>query len=153
MSGLERAAAVHAEVLAEIHRAAFPPAEAWSADVMALQLGVPGAFGWLHPAGGMVLARVAADEADILTIAVAPGARRQGLGRALLLAAMVEAARRGATTMFLEVGVANHAAHALYVSAGFTEVGRRRGYYADGGDALILRAPLKPSRPGAAEAG
>lgn len=155
MSGIEIAVPAHAAALAAIHRAAFPPAETWGEDVMTLQLGLSGAFGRIHFDGGMVLARVAADEADILTIAVAPDARRRGLGRALLLAAMEEAARRGAKSMFLEVGVDNAAAAALYVSCGFTQVGRRRGYYAGGGDALVMRAALKPSppRPGAARAG
>lgn len=119
---------------------------------MALQLGSPGAFGRIHSDDGMVLARVAADEADILTLAVVPGARRQGLGGHLLRAAMDEAARRGATTMFLEVGVDNDAAQALYAACGFAQVGRRRGYYPDGGDALVLRAALTP-RPAGAEAG
>ena len=126
---------------------------------MTLQLGLPGVFGRIHPDGGMVLARVAADEADILTLAVAPEAQRRGLGRALLLAALDEAARRGAKSMFLEVSVTNEAASALYLSCGFTQVGRRRGYYAGGGDALVMRARLTASPPapgcphGAAEAG
>jgi ribosomal-protein-alanine N-acetyltransferase len=152
LTEIETAAPVHAEALAEIHLAAFPRDEAWSAEIMALQLGSPGAFGRIHSAGGMVLARVAADEADILTLAVAPAARRRGLGRTLLLAAMEEAGRRGAKTMFLEVGVDNTAARALYAACGFAQVGRRRGYYSGGGDALVLRAALTP-RPGAAEAG
>ncbi len=145
--------------MAAIHRAAFPPAEVWSEDVMTLQLGLPGVYGRIHPDGGMVLARVAADEADILTIAVAPEAQRRGLGRVLLLAALDEAARRGAKSMFLEVSVTNDAASALYLSCGFTQVGRRRGYYAGGGDALVMRAWLTASHPspgcppGAAEAG
>ena len=73
--------------------------------------------------------------AVILTLAVAPEAQRRGLGRAFLLAALDEAARRGAKSMFLEVSVTNEAASALYLSCGFTQVGRRRGYYAGGGDA------------------
>ena len=112
MSEIEAAGPAHAVALAAIHRAAFPPAEAWSADVMALQLGMAGAYGLIQPNGGMVLARVAADEAEILTLAVAASARRQGLGRCLLLAAMDEARRRGAAAIFLEVGVANRAARA-----------------------------------------
>ena len=153
MSGLEIATAAHAAALAAIHQAAFPPAEVWGADAMALQLALPGAFGRIHPAGGMVLARVAADEADILTIAVAPHAQRQGLGRTLLIAAMHEAIRRGAATMFLEVAIHNEAAMRLYVSCGFQQVGRRRGYYPGGGDALVMRAELRPSHPGATATG
>jgi ribosomal-protein-alanine N-acetyltransferase len=138
--------------MAEIHRAAFPAAQAWSADVMVLQLGLSGGFGFIHPAGGMVLARVTVDEAEILTIAVDPVAQSQGLGRDLLQAAMDEAARRGAAAMFLEVSVSNAPARALYKAAGFSRVGRRRAYYIGGGDALILRASLSPpdiDRPGA----
>jgi [ribosomal protein S18]-alanine N-acetyltransferase len=153
MTGIETATQAHAPAMAAIHRAAFPPGEVWGEDVMTLQLGLAGAFGRLHPDGGMVLARVAADEADILTIAVLPDARRRGLGRALLLAAMEEAARRGAKLMFLEVGVANDAAGALYAACGFVQVGRRRGYYANGADALVMRARLTASPRDATAAG
>jgi ribosomal-protein-alanine N-acetyltransferase len=147
VSTIEAAGPAHAAALAAIHCAAFPSKEAWSADVIALQLGLPGAFGLIDPEGGMVLARVVADEAEILTIAVLPAARRHGLGRALLRTAMDRAAERGAREMFLEVAIANGAARALYAALGFTQVGRRRGYYPGGGDALILRADL--SHPGA----
>ena len=135
----------HAAVLAEIHAAAFPPREQWGADAMALQLGLPGAFGLVDARGGMVLARVAADEAEILTIAVLPEARRQGLGRALLEAAAAGAASRGAAALFLEVSAGNAAARALYAGCGFVPVGQRRRYYADGADALVMRKPLNPA--------
>ena len=109
---------------------------------MALQLGSPGAFGWIDPAGGMILARVAADEAEVLTLAVDPAVRRRGVARRLFGRAMAVAEARGAVTMVLEVNVTNGPALALYQSVGFAQVGTRRGYYAGGGDALILRAPL-----------
>jgi ribosomal-protein-alanine N-acetyltransferase len=129
--------------MAKIHRAAFPPAEAWSRDVMLLHLELPQTVGLLHAGGGMILARVAADEAEILTLAVDPARRRQGIGAALLRAAMERAAGMGATAMFLEVAVTNQAARALYAAHGFTEAGLRRRYYADGTDALILRSTLR----------
>jgi ribosomal-protein-alanine N-acetyltransferase len=132
----------HAHALAHLHAAAFPRGERWGADAFALQLGLPGAFGWIADEGGMVLARTAADEAEILTLAVDPAQRRRGLGRRLLACAMRTAAERGARHMLLEVGEANQAARALYACAGFLEVGRRRRYYRDGSDALILRATL-----------
>ncbi len=94
----------------------------------------------------MILARVAADEAEILTLAVAPPSRRAGLGAALLRAAMRHAGRVGARTMFLEVAVTNGAARALYASFGFREAGLRRGYYIDGTDALVLRSGF-PAEP------
>ncbi|HEY6431712.1 MAG TPA: ribosomal protein S18-alanine N-acetyltransferase [Acetobacteraceae bacterium] len=138
------ATSAHAAALAEIHRAAFPPGEAWGADAIALQLGLPGGFGLLDPCGGMALARVAADEAELLTLAVAPQVRRRGIGRRLLIAAMERMAQAGAGTLFLEVSEANQAAQALYRSAGFRQAARRRGYYPDGADALVLSAALSP---------
>jgi [ribosomal protein S18]-alanine N-acetyltransferase len=139
---IETATWGHAGVMAEIHRTAFPPSEAWSRDVMLLQLGMPATFGLVYFHAGMILGRVAADEAEILTLAVDPGQRRRGVGSALLSAAMARAANLGATLMFLEVAVTNDAARALYAAHGFTEAGLRRHYYTDGTDALILRSTL-----------
>ena len=139
---MQPAGVAHAAALALIHAGAFPPGAQWGTDAMALQLSLPGAFGLIDPAGGMVLARVAADEAEILTLAVTREVRRTGLGRRLLRAAMDEAAARGAVSMVLEVAVINAPAASLYRTAGFTEVGRRRAYYPGGVDALILRASL-----------
>ena len=133
-----------ATALAALHDAAFPPAERWDAAAIATLLAMPGAFGLNDPGRGFVLARVAADEAEILTLAVAPAARRQGLGGALLAAAMAGAVARGATAMFLEVSDRNAAARVLYAVAGFAETGRRRRYYADGADALVLKRSLIP---------
>ena len=137
----------HAAALARIHAAAFPPGERWGPDAMALQLALPGIFALFDPRGGMIMARVAADEAEILTLAVHPDARRQGLARALLAEAARHAAAHGATALFLEVALRNTAARALYTGAGFTEVGRRRRYYADGDDALVMRLTLWPADP------
>ena len=136
---MEQAAACHAAALAEIHASAFPPGARWRADALAVQLGQPGVYGWIDPSGGMVLARVAADEAEILTLTVAPGVRRRGVGRRLVEQAMRTAGLRGATTMLLEVAAGNLPAQRLYSAAGFRVVGRRRDYYAAGEDALILR--------------
>lgn len=144
-----------APLLAALHAAAFPPAESWGPDAIALLLDLPGAFARcaVAPGGeaspqGFVLARVAADEAEILTLAVPPAARRRGIGAALLRAAAAEAEARGAAALFLEVSAANAAARALYATAGFVEVGRRRRYYADGADALVLRLSLLSSAAG-----
>ena len=142
MIRLEPAGPLHAEALALVHAQAFPDGERWGPQAMALQLGLPGAFGWVAPEGGFVLARVAADEAEVLTLAVLPEQRRHGLGRALLDQAMRTAGEQGARAMFLEVAEANRAARALYDGAGFLEVGRRRRYYRGGGDALVLRAAI-----------
>lgn len=131
--------------MAAVHALAFPAAGRWDAAAIAAQLAQPGVFGLIEPQGGMVLAREAAGEAEILTIAVAPEARRRGVGRALMLAAAGMAAARGAQAMFLEVAETNAAARALYESLGYRPVGRRKRYYPDGADALVLSCPLSPA--------
>ena len=140
-----QATPAHAAALAAIHAAAFPPREAWGEDAIALQLALPGAFGLVDERGGMLLGRVAADEAEVLTLAVAPSVRRQGLATALLRAARAQVSACGGHAMFLEVAAGNAAALALYRREGFVEVGRRRRYYADASDALVLRADLPRS--------
>jgi len=139
------AAAAHAPVMAALHAAAFPPAERWGAETMLRLLAMPGAFGLLDADGaGFLLARIAADEAEILTLAVDPPARRRGIGRGLIAAGAALAGARGARTLFLEVAAANKAALALYQGAGFERRGLRRGYYPDGSDALLLALSLSP---------
>lgn len=97
-------------------------------------------------AGYSVLAR-AADEAELLNLAVAEGARSRGIGTALVQQAIADAGEWGAWAVFLEVRASNAAALALYRHAGFSEVGRRRGYYRrPSEDALILRRQLLPGR-------
>ena len=139
---IEAAGAADAPALAALHEAAFEAGECWDAAAIGVLLGMPGAFGLHIPGAGFVLARVAADEAEILTLVVIPAARRQGHAGALLAGAMAAALLRGAGTMFLEVSDRNAAARGLYAQAGFAEAGRRRRYYVDGSDALVLRRAL-----------
>ncbi len=139
---IRRATPAHSAALAAIHGAAFPPREAWGEDAISLQLALPGTFGLIDERGGMLLSRIAADEAEVLTLAVAPEVRRQGVATALLRAAKAHAAAHGAKSVFLEVATGNAGALALYRRAGFVEVGRRRRYYADSSDALVLRTDL-----------
>jgi ribosomal-protein-alanine N-acetyltransferase len=94
---------------------------------------------------GFAMGRVAAGEAEVLTLAVRPAARRTGAGRALMGALAAEAAGRGAAALVLEVAEGNQAARGLYAGLGAVEVGRRRRYYPDGSDALVLRAELTTS--------
>ncbi|HLH11397.1 MAG TPA: GNAT family N-acetyltransferase [Methylovirgula sp.] len=95
---------------------------------------------------GFVLSRLAADSAEILTIAVVPRARGKGLGGALLATHLAQLAASGAKSLFLEVEAENRAALALYRRFDFYEVGARKAYYrtADGNraGALILRRDL-----------
>ena len=129
--------------LAALHAACFP--DAWDAAWLRTTLAMPGAFAF-HDRDGFVVARVASDEAEILTLAVAPAARGKGLGRALLRAAIAEAQSRGAKAIFLEVGRDNPAALALYAGLRFANVGSRKGYYG-GRDALVLRLSLPADLP------
>jgi ribosomal-protein-alanine N-acetyltransferase len=136
---------LHADVFAD---------EAWNAEAFAGLMAPAGARGLIaervSPEGvepvGFVLHRFVADEAEILALAVAPAARRQGVARALLEGAIADARSGGSTVMFLEVAEDNRAACALYRAAGFREVGRRPGYYRRGEayvTALVLRASLQ----------
>ena len=144
------------ETLARIHAAAFAETgRAWSGpEILALATETTVSLhlahaedgaGALAPAG-FALVRAAGGEAEVLTIAVAPEAQRQGLGRALLRAASDAAASAGAKRLFLEVGAGNVAARGLYGAEGFQECGRRAGYYQrpDGSreDALVLARDL-----------
>ena len=124
--------------LAALHAASF--SDAWDAAAIAALLASPGAFAFYNK-DGFVLARMAGGEAEILTLAVAPHARGQGLGRALLQSAIARAGEMGADAMFLEAGADNPHALALYAGLGFAKVGMRKAYYR-GGDALVLRLPL-----------
>jgi ribosomal-protein-alanine N-acetyltransferase len=144
---IHRVGPAYAAVLASLHGAAFPR-EGWGAGAFQVQLEMHGVIGLLDGRGGLALLRVTADEAEILTIGVMPAARRQGIARALLADAISRLRAIGVRTLFLEVGVRNRAALALYEGAGFKEVGRRRGYYASGEDALILRATFDQADEG-----
>ncbi len=131
-----------AALLSALHRCCF--ADAWSSAAICELLAGPGVFAWFTK-DGFVLARVAGAEAEILTLAVAPGARGKGLGRTLLQSAADHALHLGAIRMFLEVGTDNPAALALYAGLGFERVGQRKAYYNRGagtGDAWVLSAPL-----------
>jgi ribosomal-protein-alanine N-acetyltransferase len=137
-----RATIADCEVLEAIHAESFTKADAWSRDVFALQLLMPNVIGLLHAAGGLILLRFAADEAEILTLAVAPAIRRGRIGTVLLQSAIQAAHANGAQSVFLEVSVLNTAALALYTASGFKQAGRRRQYYSDRSDALVLRMDL-----------
>ena len=92
---------------------------------------------------GYVLARHVLDEGEILNLAVAPGERMRGMGRALALRALEELQERGVTQVFLEVRSSNAVARRLYAAIGFREVGRREGYYGrPTEDAVVLRAAV-----------
>jgi len=129
-------------VLALVHEAAFRGGEVWDeASLRALVTGV-GCGGVLAEregrVAGFVVWRAVLDEAEILTLAVVPEARRSGVGRGLMEAAVVRVRAAGGIRLFLDVSSRNVAACGLYEGLGFAEVGVRRGYYGDGADARVM---------------
>ena len=139
------------EALAALHARCFRAPPPWSAADFAGFLADPLAFLLVEGDAGFLLGRAVAGEAELLTLAVAPEARRLGLGRKLVARFLYQAQLRGAVRAFLEVKADNAAAVALYESAGFTPAGRRRGYYqsTDGTrtDALVLARELAAAPP------
>jgi ribosomal-protein-alanine N-acetyltransferase len=133
---------------------AFDPefGEAWTKAQCAGIMGLPGV--WLTLArledapAGFSLARIVADEAELLLLGVRPACRRRGVAAALLRSVEADAATRGATKLHLEVR-ADNPAQALYDTAGFIVAGRRHGYYVgEAGqlfDALTLTKQIVPA--------
>lgn len=136
-------------LLARLQAECFP--DPWGADGVARTASLSGTFGLIvrvtaagkRAAVGFALARVVADEAELLTIGVLPAWRGQGLAGRLLGGMLARAAALGASRMLLEVAEDNAAARALYARCNFSIVGRRPGYYRHPPrlpvDALILR--------------
>jgi ribosomal-protein-alanine N-acetyltransferase len=151
---VEGASAGDAATLAEIHADAF--SRTWSAHDFAALLSDPSVFalaaklrGFLGGSrtAGFVLVRFAADEAEVLTIAVRSRYRRQGYGRMLMDDVIRRLYRERIGSLFLEVERTNTAAVALYRSLGFEVAGERKNYYstprAGDGAALVMRLQVR----------
>ncbi len=143
---IEAVGAEAAELLGALHARAFE--KPWSAGEIAKLIENPAVFAVLsrdqHPSG-FVMAWAAGGDAELLTLAVVPEARRKGVGAALARAAGAGALMRGAVSMHLEVAEDNSAARALYAKLGYEEAGRRHAYYAGAGgsiDAIVMRCAL-----------
>lgn len=136
------------ESLAAIHAEAFDVP--WSTSALAALIGQPGAILKVE-SDGFVLVQVAADEAEILTLAVRHQARRRGTASRLVSAAVDRASAMGARRLFLEVAEDNTPARALYAALGFETAGRRPRYYARKNgpavDALLLVLNLPERLP------
>jgi len=134
------------EAMGTIHAACF--ARAWSANEIGQFIAAPGCLSLIastapeEPVHGFLIVRTAGDEAEILTLAVGPSRRREGLGRALVAAAIASLREAGAKRLFLEVDEANAPARGLYQSLGAVAVGRRPSYYEHGADADIFSLAL-----------
>jgi len=133
------------EALSDLHTAAFAPERGWSAEEFRGLLSSPG-MRLVTLEGAFLLGRAIADEAEILTLATAPTARRQGLAR-LILRDFIDILRAdGCARIFLEVARDNGPARALYASEGFARVGLRPGYFARAGqppvDAIVMERQI-----------
>lgn len=144
-------AAADAEAMAQLEALTFADMghEPWSAEAFLAELApdAPAPRSWwvahdngklIGFAGGMVVD----GDIEILDVAVAAEHRREGIARKLLSHVSYDAQMLGCTTASLEVEAGNNVAISLYASLGFAEVGRRRGYYGAGVDALVMKAPL-----------
>ena len=116
--------------LAVLYAAAFPQSRGWTPDEFRHLISQPGAILTCDGTAGFALGRIIVDEAELLTLAVAPKARRAGIGRRLLSGFVTDARKQGANRAFLEVAADNQAALALYTQSGWRESGRRLAYYA-----------------------
>ncbi|HTN55252.1 MAG TPA: ribosomal protein S18-alanine N-acetyltransferase [Microbacterium sp.] len=133
----------------ELERRGFPD-DAWSEQTMSAEIAGAHNVYLVDVEGdrivgyGGVRALEGGADADIQTIALDAQFRGRGRGRALLRALAGEAVGRGARELFLEVRADNPVAQALYVSEGFTELGRRPRYYQPGNvDAIVMRLDLR----------
>ncbi|KIY93842.1 ribosomal-protein-alanineN-acetyltransferase [Monoraphidium neglectum] len=96
---------------------------------------------------GFVVGWLVAGELQVLELAVHPDHRRKGLGAALLARLMADCGCDASAPATLEVRAGNAAALALYTRLGFVEAGRRRRYYADESDAVLMTRPPGPLAP------
>lgn len=143
------------ERASELHALCFP-GESWSASDFAGILQIAGASGhWaIDPADparmpqGFLFDMLLGTSGEIVTLGVAPAARRQGAARALIEDLLARGRALGVATLTLEVAEDNAAALALYEGLGFEPIGRRRNYYrrpdASLMDARLLRRNLLP---------
>lgn len=133
------------DAAARLHADCFP-AEPWSqGDLQNLET-LSGSLAWHIEAGdrllGLLLARHAVGEAEVLTLAVDPTFRRKGLASVMMKTLIVDLRRRGVAGLYLEMARNNASAVALYSNLGFSQVGIRKDYYRDGADAAVLRLAI-----------
>ena len=122
--------------MAALHARCFTVPRPWVAQEFAAIIADPLCF-TLIESDGFLIGRAAADEAEILTLAVDPALRRRGQATKLVQGFLAEAQRRGAISVFLEVAATNDPAISLYLQAGFAKAGLRRGYYQQPKDAAL----------------
>ncbi len=124
--------------IVELHKQCFPD-KPWSeSDFMELK---KSGCEIVASENGFIVWRVVADQAEIITIGVAPNARRSGIAESMILLMEQELKKQSVVNVFLEVSEANCPAKKLYEKLGFLVVGKRPKYY-DGTDAIIMSKTL-----------
>ena len=124
--------------LADLHAKCFPN-KPWSANDFA-DLKKSGCE-IIASQNGFIVWRTVADEAEIISVGVAPDARRAGIAAAMLGIMENELKKNGIKNIFLEVAEDNHPARQLYKNNGYNEIGVRPKYY-DGVDAIMMKKEL-----------
>jgi [ribosomal protein S18]-alanine N-acetyltransferase len=142
---LRPATAADAPAMAALEAQLFG-ADAWSEAAVLAEVEGPGRHAVVAVDDGQVVGYAvtmgSADLVDLQRIGVHPERQRQGVARTLLEDSLTHAREEGATRMLLEVSAENAAALAFYAAADFVEIDRRRRYYRDGSDAVVMRRPL-----------
>ncbi len=130
--------------ISRIHHAAFE--QGWSEKDVVEMLGIAGTeIALAQIAGeavGFAIIRSIADQAELLSIATMPSQRRKNIAATILKHAFIKAQSLGAASLFLEVAQSNSSAHKLYIKLGFVETGRRKAYYSNGDDAIVMARSL-----------
>jgi ribosomal-protein-alanine N-acetyltransferase len=136
------AAEADLDAIAGLEEAAFQ--DPWPREMLAYEVAHPHSVLLVAsceegtPPAAYAAFRHAAGEAELLRVGVAPGFRRRGFARALLIEGLERLRAAEVQVCYLEVRVDNRSAIYLYESLGFSCTGLRRGYYRDGADALIF---------------
>lgn len=139
-----------AERLAQLHQHAFPAGEAWTKDafeeLLALDTVSACALAGKQGLVSILLVQRGADQAEILTLATDPAARRKGYAKTLLDLAGQDLQSNGAKTWLLDVAADNAGAIAFYEKLGFSQDGKRPRYYkrleGDRVDAILMSMPM-----------
>lgn len=147
-AGVETASTRDAGRLSQLHRASFH--RGWGESEFEAMLAERNTLAHRLMLGrttiGFIISRIAADEAEILSVAIEPAQRGRGHSRQMLAAHLGHLAGRGVRRVFLEVEEANRPAVRLYQRAGFATVGRREQYYRSAGgaklNALVMQRDL-----------
>lgn len=132
-----RAAPPDLDLLERLEQASFP--DHWSRQTLANALSEAGYLVLVAEQAGFLLGWNVGDEAEIARLGVFESQRGQGIGLALVRAALIEFEGRGVASVFLEVRAGNEVAVRLYQRAGFEEIARRKNYYANGEDARVMK--------------